>query len=147
MVGGNLKKVAVTQIPFKPKLVDPKIIFHRGNHTTTIMVVPYYICYQRKQLCLPMKGFILVSLVVLLCGCISMCWRSSFTLKVVPAAAFLWVCIVLLLAKTTHTQSNQEERKRSCQEKERRWFGVAWRIGCEMGENGGIFRIICELKR
>ena len=37
MVGGNLKKVAVTQIPFKPKLVDPKIIFHRGNHTT-IMV-------------------------------------------------------------------------------------------------------------
>ena len=24
MVGGNLKKVAVTQIPFKPKLVDPK---------------------------------------------------------------------------------------------------------------------------
>ena len=101
-----------------------------------------------------MKGLYLASLVLLLMYCnTTVCadsWRSSFTLKVVLVRLSFGYPLLIVTSQDSlsiqHWWWRNSGRKEESGRMKKKIFLSCVKNGCEMRENGGIFRIICELK-
>ena len=116
--------------------------------------IPLVIGYKRKLMCLPYERVIfgLTGSITMYCNT-TVCadsWRSSFTLKVVLVRLSFGYPLLIVTSQDSlsiqHWWWRNSGRKEESGRMKKKIFLSCVKNGCEMRENGGIFRIICELK-
>ena len=116
--------------------------------------IPLVIGYKRKLMCLPYERVIfgLTGSITMYCNT-TVCadsWRSSFTLKVVLVRLSFGYPLLIVTSQDSlsiqHWWWRNSGRKEESGRMKKKVFLSCVKNGCEMRENGRIFRIICELK-